>query len=162
MLGIMLNSELVWYKHYYLWCDEIIEHSEHPPFWIIELATVKYLPKATKIVNEYVYSEPFEQFNNRNNLYIACLFLRYERQEISWATFLTKTGEYSDGNSSKKNCEYFYDMLNKFEDSEYSNRLERNQKSDVKNIFISEISEMQRYYDFFIPYFRRYVRTAEV
>lgn len=50
-IGIMLESRLIWYKHYFLFCDEIIEKMEKPPYWIIELATKKYIGDAVKIVN---------------------------------------------------------------------------------------------------------------
>lgn len=157
-IGLILESRLIWYKHYYLWCDEIIDQNNEPPYWIIELATVKYIPDAIRIVNEYAYSEPFEQFCRSNDLYVACLFIKYERNEISWATFLGAVGDFSDGNNAKVDCSYFYMMLNDYEDSEFSSELEKSQKIKIYNEFSSEINEMYSYYNPFVSYFRDYVK----
>ncbi|MEI5906846.1 hypothetical protein WAK64_07210 [Bacillus spongiae] len=82
-LGIMVDSRLIYYKHYYKhyykFCDEIIEKMDNPPYWIIELATIKYIPEATKVINEYVLSEPFEKMPDFYDFYIACLYLKYKR-----------------------------------------------------------------------------------
>lgn len=41
-LSIMLDSKLIWYKHFQLFCDEIIDEYQKPPYWIIELAMVRF------------------------------------------------------------------------------------------------------------------------
>ncbi len=158
-IGLMLESRLIWYKHYDLWCEEIIDQYNEPPFWIIELATTKYIPDAVRIVNEYAYSEPFEQFSRNNDLFVACFFIRYERNEISWATFLENAGKYTDGNDAKVDCSYFFSMLNDYEDTEFSNKVEKLQSKKVYKEFISEIKEMQHYYNPFISYFKNYVEN---
>ena len=55
-LGIMLDSKIIWYKHFHPFCDDIILEYEKPPYWIIELATVKYQGDAIGIVNRYIHS----------------------------------------------------------------------------------------------------------
>ncbi|WFD08778.1 hypothetical protein [Tepidibacter hydrothermalis] len=160
-LGIMLDTGLINYKHYYLWCDEIIEKLDNPPYWIIELATTKFLPSAVAIVNKYVFSEPFEEFNNSSGLYIACLFIKYETRQISWASFLFSAGNYKDGAGywGKLDCEYFYYRLNEYEDSNYSVDIEKKQQVDIKNEFRSEIDEIYSHYNLFMPYFKKYVKN---
>lgn len=55
-LSIMLESKLIWYKHYQLFCDDIIEEHAAPPYWIIELAVTRNQAHATEIVNQYIHS----------------------------------------------------------------------------------------------------------
>lgn len=159
-LGIMLDAGLINYKHYYLWCDEIIENLDDPPYWIIELATIKFLPSAVTIVNKYAFSEPSEKFNNDSELYIACLFIMYEIRQISWASFLYSAGNYKDGAGycGKLDCEYFYHRLNEYEDSNYTVDTEKKQQADIENEFKSEIDEIYSNYNLFIPYFKKYVK----
>lgn len=159
ILGIMLEARLIWYKHYDLWCKEIIEQLNNPPVWITELSKVKYLPKAFRIVNDYAYSEPLEYLEkNRSDLYVACLLLRYDRREISWATFLREAGDFTDGNDGgKETCGFFYKMLNQYEDSDYSVDVEQIQNLKVKNIFESDINEMVTYYELFKSYYKKYI-----
>ena len=161
-LGIMLRAELINYKYYSLWCDEVIQQLDNPPFWIIELSIARFLPAATDVVNEYAFSEPFEQFSNDcHDLFIACLLLKYDIHQISWATFLSYTGHYSDGNSTKIDCGYIYDLLDKYENSSYSLEIENNQYSEIKNRFNLETNEMRIYYNYFGTYFDRYVKNKK-
>ncbi|KNY25502.1 hypothetical protein [Pseudobacteroides cellulosolvens] len=151
-LSIMLQSHLIWHKHYYLWCDKIIEKFEKPPYWIIELSVTRFIGDAIDIVGSYANSEPFEKYNSTNlsDLYIACLFLRYERREISWATFLKEAGEHSDGSGQcSQECEYFYQMLNEYENVEFDEKTEKKQKVEVNNQFEMVISEVQELYNYF-------------
>lgn len=160
-IGIMLESKLIWYKHYFLFCDEIIEKMDRPPYWLIELSTKKFLGDAIKIVNAYAFSEPFETFpDSLTDFYVGCLFIRYERNELSWASFLEKSGDYADGegySTLKHDCEYFYHMLNEYEDNEYSIQLENKQAEIVKDAYRNEIQDVRVLYNPFVDYFRKYV-----
>ena len=51
---------------------------DSPPYWILELSSVKYIPDAVTILNNYAFSEPFEEFStDLNDFYIACLYTKY-------------------------------------------------------------------------------------
>lgn len=160
-LGIMVDSGLINYKHYYKFCDEIIEYTENPPYWIIDLATIKYIPDATKVINEYAYSEPFEEMPDFYDFYIACLYLRYRRREITWASFLWGSGEYADRTQAVKcDCEWFYEMVTELEDCEYSIEKEKIQVEIVKDIFELEIKMAEELYKPFQLYFREYILNS--
>jgi hypothetical protein len=155
----MIESRLIWYKHYYGWADEIIMAMERPPYWILEIATVKYFPQAAAIVREFVYSEPFETFDYEEytDEYIACLFLRYRHGAISWATFLNEAGAFTDAHNGERYCEDFYDNLNILEDNEYSKKIEQSQREEIETEFATAISTINTFYLGFLEYFRRYV-----
>ncbi|QSF44998.1 hypothetical protein [Paenibacillus tianjinensis] len=158
-LAIMLESGLIWYEHYFMFCDEIIERLDKPPYWIIDLAVTSYNKDAERIVNNYAFSEPFEAFEDSLfDLHIGCLFLRYERREISWSAFLKASGDFADGYQTVKNgCGFFYDMLNMYAHSEYSADLEFRQAEIIQEDFKDEISEARGLYAPFADYFRKYV-----
>lgn len=160
-IGSMIESRLIWYKHYFLFCDEVIDKMDKPPYWIIELATTKFIGDAVRIVNRYAYSPPFEMFpDSVYDFYLGCLFLRYERRELSWASFLNDSGNYADAYQAvKHDCEFFYYMLNDYEDSEYSFELEKKQAGMIKEEFKNEIHEARDLYVPFLDYFRRYVSS---
>ncbi|MNI11634.1 hypothetical protein D3C73_647860 [compost metagenome] len=159
-LSIMLDSKLIWYKHFQLFCDDIILEYIKPPYWIIELATVRFQGSAIEIVNKYINSEPFIDFYNSElfNQYIACLYLKYDRREISWASFLFSSGQYADNcQAVKEPCKYFYDLLSEYEDSEFRIGLEYKQKEEIQNKFLKEIKEIQAVYDVFRDYFKQFI-----
>ena len=158
-LVAMIESRLIWYKHYYGWADEIIMAMEKPPYWVLEIATVKYFPKAATIVREFVYSEPFETFYDEQHAdeYVACLFLRYKHGAISWATFLDEAGTFTDSHNGRLFCEDFYGRLNILEDSEYSEQIEQSQCKEIETEFAQASATVSALYDGFLEYFRQYV-----
>ncbi len=158
-IGEMIDSGLISYKHYSLFCDDIIDKSESPPYWIIELSLTKFQNNAVRIVNEFAYSEPFEKFPELNDFYLACLFLKYRHRQISWASFLINAGGYSDGYRCSIHCEFFYDQLNAYENSKYSKNIEEIQVIDVENLLKVNISEAQVTYKIFEYYFDKYVSS---
>ncbi len=162
-MAIMLESGLIWYKHYFMFCDDIIEKLDKPPYWIIDLAVTSYNKDAERIVNTYAFSEPFEAFEDSLfDLHIGCLFLRYERREMSWSAFLKASGHFADGyQAMKQDCGFFYDMLNLYEDNEYSADLEFRQAEILRKDFKEEIEEARWLYAPFVYYFRKYVLSQK-
>jgi len=155
----MIDARLIWYQHYYRWADRLIAGLDNPPGWILEIATIRYYPDAVAAVNGFVYSEPFESFDHEQcaDEHVACLFLRYQSGAISWATFLEETGSFTDGNSGRRDCEYFYALLNELEDNEYNRELEDRQRTEIESGFSAAISTIRPLYDMFMKYFREYV-----
>lgn len=161
-LSTMLESKLIWYKHYQLFCDDIIEEYVRPPYWIIELAIVRYQGDAVRIVNEYLHSEPID-YGKHSDQYIACLYIRYIRRELSWASFLYLSGQYSDScQSAKEPCEYFYELLSKFEDNDYNIDLEQIQLNEIYDTFKKEIEEMNSLYQIFKEYYKEFIKRKDV
>ena len=157
-IAMMIEARLIWYQHYYPWADEIIVALDNPPYWILEIATVKYFPKAVEIINEFVNSDPIESFDTEyESGFVACLFLRYERGEISWATFLTDAGCFTDSYDGEEDCSYFYNLLNLIGDSGYSKTIEEAQKVAIEEEYAIAISRVREAYNPFQQYFRQYV-----
>lgn len=157
-VSMMIESGLIWYEHYYHWADEIIMAMDEPPFWVIEIAVVKHRVKALAVVNEFVYSEPFESFNAESytDEYVACLFLRYKSGEICWATFLNEAGDFTDGDNGHRYCEYFFYRLNDLEESMYSKELELGQRAEIEREYGRAITLMEGLYEGFLEHFRLY------
>jgi hypothetical protein len=162
---VMIDSGLIWYKHYFLWCQSLIKKGNTPP-WIEELSKVEYIGDAKRIVNDYAFS--FEDMVNGHNVerynkyFLSCLYLRYKRNEISWATFLNEAGKYSDINACDIDCEYFFDKLTKFEDSLFSSNLEKTQSNIVVNRFLKEsLDDVLELYNEFKMYFIQYVNNRK-
>src|SRR5579862_9418021 len=95
-LSTMIEAGLIDCRHFARWVDEMILASGKPPFWLLEIASIKYSPDAVAAINRFVFSEPFQDFSSTNDDYLACLFLRHQRGEIAWATFLDLAGHYCD------------------------------------------------------------------
>jgi len=154
----MIDSRLIWYKHYYGWADQLIATLDEPPTWILEIATIKYYPDAVAAVNRFVYAEPFERFDGEecDDEYIACLYLRNESGATSWATFLNDAGAYTDARGGRRCCEYFYEMLNTLEDNEFALAIQEQQRAEVGSEFMSAIQMLRPIYQMFMGYFREY------
>jgi hypothetical protein len=140
----MLEAGLATYRSTVPWADRrILEHDGPSPSWLCELAVTKYRPSIIRAVRAFAYSEPFEASPIGEHYRVACLFLRYERREISWATFLSEAGVYTDSVSGELHCEEFYALLNDLEESEYNEALETRQANTIREQFTQHISEVR-------------------
>src|ERR1044071_1419215 len=94
-LALAIDAGTLTYRHYIPWADGLIEQLDHPPSWICELSIIEHQPDALRVIREFVYSEPFDQFDGLAEAYLGFLWIRYERGELAWATFLKKSGDYT-------------------------------------------------------------------
>ncbi len=157
VIRTMLDAGLISYKHYMTWVDEIIMSNDEPDLWILELAATKNTQAAIKIITTYLNTEPFESVGQSYKVsFIACLWVKYKRREISWATFLFESGNEVDANSERVDCEYFYGMHHDLEDSKYSEVTENKQSAEVFKLFRSDIEESVSIYDEFAPYYSKF------
>lgn len=126
----MLESSLIDYRYTHPWAHNIIESSESPPSWRVDVSLNSYRGDQISAILEYVNSEPREDCpSDLEKFYIACLWLRYERRELSWATFLREAGEYLDAVNGDWHCETPYHYLNLHEDAHFSEASEKATKS---------------------------------
>ena len=157
-LEAMIASHLIWYKHYVPWADDLITRIAKPPVWLMDLSSVKYVGDATKILGSFVFSEPFESIDQEAHYrdYIGSLLLRYQRRELSWATFLDEAGKFTDCSSSSETnlpCEYFFEMLNDYEDSDFALALEKSQASEIAAEFQSAVDSLIPIYQEFRSFY---------
>ena|SRR5687768_7364394 len=96
-LALAIEAGCLTYRETIPWADAMIEALERPPLWICDLSTTKYRPDALKVIRDFLNAEPFELITTAPHEYLGFLWIRYERRELSWATFLNEAGEYSDG-----------------------------------------------------------------
>lgn len=129
-LSAMIEAGLITYREFEPWTESLIVTMDRPPRWILDLTLTKYWPDAAAIVRRFAYSEPFETLAEAPwaDDYVAAAYLRYERRELSWATFLRMAGEITDSYGGKHVCEFFYEMLNEYERSEFATATEAEQR----------------------------------
>lgn len=134
-LGAMIEAGLLTYREYIPWTDSLILAMDRPPAWILALAVTKYRPEAVRVVHDFAHSEPFECLSqdSRVDEYVAALYLRYERRELSWATFLRMAGDEADANGGKHACEFFYMLLNEYEFVEFAISAEAEQVKMIRS-----------------------------
>lgn len=146
-LMLAMEADCITYRDYIPWADRIIERLERPPIWVCELATTKYKPGALRAVSAFVLSGPPEDFPDDHGESIGYLWIRYERRELSWATFLKEAGMRSDTSSGPWECEYFYSMLNEFEEQAFSPGAEERQCAVVRAALEKAIERAREIYD---------------
>jgi hypothetical protein len=153
----MVDSGLIWYRHVHPWADQIIEREEQPPAWLLDVTVQRYTPKMSECIGAYVHSEPFQAFPSSevDAEHLACLFIRHERGEISWATFLRAAGEFADGANGDWLCEDFYEMLTSLEDVEYSTNVAADQRPRVRDRLAVPLGTIEPLYREFLGHFRR-------
>jgi len=153
----LLDTHLIWHKHYFPWADAVIHALDSPPLWVVEISTIKYVPDASSAVRAFAYSEPFEEFNyvTLSDEHVACMFQRQETGATSWATFLWDAGCHVDGSDGREECEYFFHMLNQYEDAEYNADVLCTQRKQVQDDFADVIRPITSVHDTFMTYFRR-------
>jgi hypothetical protein len=147
MLALAIDAGCLTYRDYIPWADAVIARLDRPPVWICNLSTIKYRPDALRVVRDFVFSEPFEPASAAPEDYLGFLWIRYERGEISWATFLSEAGRYSDASSVAIECEYFYSILNELEQSEFDSGLENRQREEVRGRLGEALARTRSFYD---------------
>jgi hypothetical protein len=125
----MLETSLIDFSYTGPWAEQLIVEIDGLPFWLCELAAKRFQGDLIKALRDYIYSEPFEAGPaEMEKFHVACLWLRYERRELSWATFLRCAGAHLDPVSRDWDCETPFHYLNKFEDAYFSEAAEQDTK----------------------------------
>lgn len=159
LISKMLESGLINYRHYMCWADERILAEKDPGMWLLELAQTKSSKIAAYHLYSFINSEPPDSLDHISchDQFIACMWIRYETGDISWASFLMECGQYTDGNDGRKGCEYYYILLNSYEDSNYSEIVEKKQTKKILRAFSDVIDETKEKYLEFIPYYKQFL-----
>jgi hypothetical protein len=147
MLALAIDAGCLTFRDYIPWADDVVARLDHPPAWVCELSTTKYRPDALRVVRDFVRSEPFEQINTSTEDYLGFLWIRYERRELSWATFLSEAGRYSDASNGAIECEYFYSMLNELEEAEFDSSVEHRQREEVRRRLGEALVRTRTFYE---------------
>lgn len=127
----MLESGLIDYSYLHPWADRIIAGLKTVPPWLGDLAMKKYQGDLSAALRGYVFSEPLEpRPEGLEKFHVACLWLRYERRELSWATFLTVAGQELDARDGDWHCETPFHYLNVHGDDYFTRESEEQTKRD--------------------------------
>lgn len=121
----MLESKLIDFSYTVSWAEMFIEKIDIAPSWLCDVTLKKYQGDQIKAIRDHIFSEPFEpEPVDMEKFHVACLWLRYERREISWATFLNEAGAYLDAAGGDWDCETPYHYLNMYEDAYFTKESE--------------------------------------
>lgn len=71
------------------WADAVILKFDEPPYWVIELSTVKNSGEAISILRESLAEIHYEDNINHKSIILGYMFLRYKEKEINLKEFLT-------------------------------------------------------------------------
>ena len=125
----MLESTLITTRDTQRWSEQIIKEQDEPIAWVCVVASKSYHGDIVSAVREYAYSEPFnDRPEDLDKFHVGCLWVRYERGELSWATFLNKAGEYLDSENGEWFCETPYHYLNLVEEKNFTQQVEEQTK----------------------------------
>ena len=122
------------------------------------LVALRYHGDVEKCLREYIFSPPFEQFD-RNALCdyaVASLIVRFDLRQISWGTLLDEAGCFVDcADAGAEECEWYYEMLNELEDSEYDHEVAVRQVAEVRGLHAESIDKVVEDYEPFVEAFRK-------
>lgn len=128
----MLVSKLIDYSYVNSWADNLILRIDLTPIWLCDLSTKQNQNELIDSISKYINEDPFiSKPNDLNECYVACLFMRYQRSEITWSTFLIESGSYIDSSESNWCCETFYDYHTKHSNSYFKNYSEKRTKNKL-------------------------------
>jgi|SRR5690348_4274207 len=147
-ISAMIESGLLTYRHYRPWASRLTQMLDKPPAWVRELGAARDRPAAEAAARNFAFGDAVGlSIDDWTDEYVASLFLRHERRELSWATFLNEAGIGSDNSNSGMNaCEYFYNMLNEYEESEFSEAVEQRQRAAVLTQYTGVIESVRQTY----------------
>ena len=125
-VATMLEAGLVDHGYLEPWAEQIIAELDVAPPWLGDLATKRYRGELLAALREYIHAEPFEPApDDLDEFHVGCLWLRYERSELSWASFPRAAGNFLDCVNGEWHCEIPYHYLNVVEDAYFSDEAER-------------------------------------
>jgi hypothetical protein len=126
----MLESGLIDYTYTHPWSEHILSAEDCVPQWLLDIYTKKNQGDQTKALREYICSEPFELGpSDLEKFHLGCLWIRYERHEISWAMFLSLAGDHLDSACGDWDCETPFHYLTVFKDAYFSPESEEQTKA---------------------------------
>jgi len=135
----MLKSNLIDYRHTQPWADRIIERMQQPPTWLFDISMECDQEKQISVCSTVAYGEPFNDTpSDLDKFHMACLWVRYEQSDLSWADLLIELGGYLDGFNVGWPCEVPYHYLNLYEAALSSEEAE----SETKRAYLNEQNVM--------------------
>jgi hypothetical protein len=144
----MVDAGVISYKELHPWADSLLVTFVEPPGWLCDVAMKKYSPDVSKTLGGYAWGEPFDPVNRGevDDEHLSSLYLRYERHELSWATFLDLAGRYADCADGKWECEEFFQLLNGLEDADFSSALDQEQRITIERKLANPLSRVRAVY----------------
>jgi hypothetical protein len=142
----MIESRLLTHHEFAPWADALIMRMERPPTWLIDLTVTPYFMKAAGFPKAFALSEPCVDgltWEMSAEDYVASQYLRFQRREISWATFLLEAGRQTDANGGRNPCEYFYNFLTAYEDVGFTESLELEQRRIISTDYADVIASVR-------------------
>jgi hypothetical protein len=125
----MIDTGLIDYIILHPWVEKIIEETDKPPVWIIDLAINKNQNDLKSVLTKYVYGEPFvEPPKEIHKFHMGCLLLLYKQKRLSWVSFLIQAGEYLDCVQRDWDCETPYYYLTLYEKANCKEKAEKETK----------------------------------
>lgn len=103
------------------WADQRILQLDSPPGWLLDLSLAKTQDEAVGTLlmewNRYIETGGHERPDPElhGDLFMGCLYLRFERGDLTMAELLRLAGQYADAPGYGIDCETFYSMLNEID-----------------------------------------------
>ena len=131
----MLEAKLIDSRHTMPWAKRLLENSDVGPSWLIAVSHKRYTGDQIAAFREYVSSDcSGERPRDLEKFHVGCLWLRYERRELSWASFLNETGLHLDNSSCEWQCEVPFSYLTMYEDARFTIEAEER----IKGLYLAE------------------------
>ena len=93
----MLEAELIDSTYVIPWSEEVIATNELVPQWLRDISWQRQKDDELRTLREFVQSaNDIVVPKGLDKFHVGCLYLRYERRELSFASFLRMTGDYVD------------------------------------------------------------------
>ncbi len=164
-VATMIESGLIDHHFYQPWAKDIIMTKPVPPVppaWIMDLRSIANAAKAVKLIRKFALSpresndsQPIETGKRSVYLdeFVACLLLRYDRGDFSWATFLEKSAGFTDAKNGNMTNEAYLSDLTDPQMQEFSTIIEKQQRTYFECEYSAAISAVQALYQGFLEYF---------
>ena len=139
ILGIAIESKTLSLHDISAWVEDAVVFIHRPPYWLLDLASAQTDEEALAAIHGHCFGEPFEVLPDASDIFTSCLLLRHLRGDFGWPEFLRLAGGRNDGVAGRRECEYFYALLNAFEKSTVPLELEAAQKSEIAKEYSDEL-----------------------
>jgi len=138
----MLRAELINHSYTSPWAEQYIHGKGIPPTWLCDLVIEERQGDQIDTLGSYVFGEPFEPApSDLDKFHVACLWLRHERRDISFASFLRKTSDYLHDAAGDWHSDDITPYLKSLEDAGFL----KSNEATIKQAFLDHHTSLKQF-----------------
>lgn len=105
------------YQDWQKWADKLILDNSELDLWIYDVSMAHDFTTLSEAIGDRIEQETWSEYPSYTitELILGGYYYMYKSDDITLYELIELSGQVSDGGDASKDCEYFYDILNKID-----------------------------------------------